>query len=62
VCFFIVADDVAHHRRQGRERGKKLDSVMSTMSLFSPSNANKFITHTPFPLEMIVQELIDYPY
>jgi hypothetical protein len=31
------------------------------MSLFSPSNANKFIAHTILPLEMIVQELIDYP-
>jgi hypothetical protein len=32
------------------------------MSLFSPSNANKFITHTPLPLERIVQEFIDYPF
>jgi len=30
------------------------------MSLFSPSNASKFITHTPLSLEMIVQELIGY--
>ena len=28
------------------------------MSLFSPSNANKFITHTPIPLERIDKELI----
>jgi hypothetical protein len=32
------------------------------MSLFLPSNASKFITHTPAPLERIVQELIGYPY
>ena len=32
----------------------------STMSLFLPSNASKFITHTLIHLEMIVQELIDY--
>jgi hypothetical protein len=38
-----------------------LDSATSMMSLFSPSNANKFITHTFFPLERIVQELIGYP-
>jgi len=35
---------------------------MSTMSLFSPSNANKFITYAPFYLERIIQELIDYLY
>jgi hypothetical protein len=29
------------------------------MSLFSPSNASKFITHTPLPLKRIDQELID---
>ena len=32
------------------------------ISLFSPSNANKFITHTPIPLKRIVQSLIRYPY
>jgi hypothetical protein len=31
---------------------QKLDSATSTMSLFSPNNANKFITNTPFPLEI----------
>ena len=36
----------------------KIDSATSTISLFSPSNARKFITHTPFPLERIGQELI----
>jgi len=40
----------------------KLDSATLTMSLFSPRNARKFITHTLFPLEMIGQELISYPY
>jgi hypothetical protein len=30
------------------------------MSLFSPSNASKFITDTLLSLERIVQELIDY--
>jgi hypothetical protein len=30
------------------------------MSLFSPSNTSKFITHTPLSLERIVQELIGY--
>jgi hypothetical protein len=25
--FFVVVDDVAHHRRQGRERGKKLSQT-----------------------------------
>jgi len=35
---------------------------MLTMSLFSPSNANKFITHAVLPLERIVQELIEYPW
>ena len=29
---------------------------------FSQSNANKFITHTPFSLERIDQELIGYPF
>jgi hypothetical protein len=32
-----------------------IDSVTLTIYLFSPNNASKFITHTPFPLEMIVQ-------
>jgi hypothetical protein len=32
-----------------------LDSATSTMSLFLPSNASKFITHTPLSLEKIVQ-------
>jgi hypothetical protein len=41
---------------------QKLDSATSIMSLFSPSNANKFITHTLFLLERIVQELNGYPY
>ena len=36
----------------------KARSVMSTISLFSPSNASKFITHTPLPLERIVQSLL----
>jgi hypothetical protein len=40
---------------------QRLGSATSTMSLFSPSNASKFITHTILLLEMIVQELIDYP-
>jgi hypothetical protein len=31
---------------------------MLIMSLFSPSNVNKFITHAILPLEMIIQELI----
>jgi hypothetical protein len=30
--------------------------------LFSQSNANKFITHTPLPLERTDQELIGYPF
>jgi hypothetical protein len=38
-----------------------LDFVMLMMSLFSPSNTSKLITHTLLPLERIVQELIDYP-
>jgi hypothetical protein len=38
----------------------KVDSAMSTMSLFLPSNVSKFITHTIFSLERIVQELIGY--
>ena len=41
---------------------QKLDFAMSTISLFSPSNANKFITHIPFHVERIVQELIGYQY
>jgi hypothetical protein len=41
---------------------QKLDSATSTMSLFSSSNANKFITHTPLSLERIVHELIGYSY
>jgi len=32
------------------------------MSLFLQSNADKFITHTPFPLERTDQELIGYPF
>ena len=32
------------------------------MSLFSQSNANKFITHTPLPLERTDKELIGYPF
>jgi hypothetical protein len=32
------------------------------MSLFSQSNVNKFIAHTPLPLERINQELIGYPF
>jgi hypothetical protein len=39
---------------------QRLDSATSIMSLFLPSNANKFITHTLFPLERIVQELTGY--
>ena len=30
---------------------QKLDFAMSMMSLFSPSNVSKFITHTIIPLE-----------
>jgi hypothetical protein len=41
---------------------QKLDSAMSTMSLFLLSNVSKFITHTHLYLERIIQELIDYPY
>jgi hypothetical protein len=44
------------------ETTQNLDSAMSMMSLFSPSNASKFITHTPLPLKRIAQELISYPY
>jgi hypothetical protein len=32
------------------------------MSLFLQSNINKFITHTPLPLERIDQGLIGYPF
>ena len=39
---------------------QKLDSATSTISLFSLSNVSKFITHTPLPLKIIVQELIGY--
>jgi hypothetical protein len=39
---------------------QKLDFATSKMSLFSPNNASKFITHTLLLLEMIVQELIDF--
>jgi len=35
--------------------------AMSTMSLFLPRNASKFITYTLIPLENIIQELIGYP-
>jgi hypothetical protein len=38
-----------------------LDTTKSTMSLFSPNNANKFIIHILLPLEIIVQEFIGYP-
>jgi len=31
------------------------------MSLFSPNNTIKFITHTTIPLKRIAQELIGYP-
>jgi hypothetical protein len=41
---------------------QKLNFATPMMSLFLPSNASKFITHTLFPLEMIVQELIGYQY
>jgi hypothetical protein len=41
---------------------QNLDFAMSMMSLFLPSNTSKFITYTPFSLEMIVQELIGCPY
>jgi hypothetical protein len=41
---------------------QRLDFAMSMMSLFSLSNEIKFIRYTLFPLERIVQELIDYPY
>jgi hypothetical protein len=40
----------------------KLDTATETTFLFSQSNANKFITHTPLPLERIDQELIGYPF
>jgi hypothetical protein len=39
---------------------QRLDSVMLMISLVSPSNASKFITHIFLPLERIVQELIGY--
>jgi hypothetical protein len=39
---------------------QSLDSTTSMMSLFSSSNASKFISHTPFSLERIIQKLIDY--
>jgi hypothetical protein len=41
---------------------QKLDTATLTMSLFSQSNPNKFITHTPLPLERIDQDLIVYPF
>ena len=40
---------------------QRLDFATSMMFLFSPSNANNFITYTLLPLEMIIQELIGYP-
>jgi len=39
---------------------QRLNFATSTMSLFCLSNANKFITHTLFHLEMIVLKLIGY--
>jgi hypothetical protein len=41
---------------------QKLNFATPMMFLFLPSNASKFITYTLFSLEMIVQELIGYPY
>jgi hypothetical protein len=41
---------------------QKLNFATPIMFLFLPSNASKFITHTLFSLELIVQELIGYPY
>ena len=40
---------------------QRLDPTKSMMSLFSPNNTSKFITHKLFLLERIVQELIGYP-
>jgi len=34
---------------------QRLDSTMSMISLFSSSNAKKFITHTLLHLEMIIK-------
>jgi len=50
---------MSHHKKKKKNsRFIWLLRLTITMSLFSPSNASKFITRTILPLERIVQELI----
>jgi len=47
------------------DRGIRVDpnyGLVNDVFFFSQSNANKFITHTPLPLERTDQELIGYPF